>query len=109
MHVQTEEETNMAITILKTKAPALALSPISFSQQHFDLYSQQLRVYFNQLDTANGQTLEALNTLSTPSAGDTASRPITGLQVGQFYFDTTINRPIWWNGTNWINAAGTVV
>lgn len=109
MHVQTEEETNMAITILKTKAPALALSPISFSQQHFDLYSQQLRIYFNQLDTANGQTLEALNTLSTPSAGDTASRPITGLQVGQFYFDTTLGIPIWWNGTDWVDATGTVV
>jgi hypothetical protein len=105
----TEEGINMAIIILKTKAPALALSPINFSQQHFDLYSQQLRVYFNQLDTANGQTLEALNTLSTPSAGTTGARPSTGLQVGQFYFDTTINRPIWWNGTNWINAAGTVV
>ena len=109
MLVLTEEETNMADTIVKTKAPALALSPITFSQQHFDLYSQQLRVYFNQLDTANGQTLEALNTLSTPSSGITAARPSTGLQVGQFYFDTTINRPIWWDGTNWINAAGTVV
>jgi hypothetical protein len=50
----------MSITILKTKAPALALSPINFSQQHFDLYSQQLRVYFNTLDTANGQTVQAI-------------------------------------------------
>ena len=109
MHVLTEEETKMSVTILKTKAPALALSPITFSQQHFDLYSQQLRVYFNTLDTANGQTITAVNTLSTPSAGTTGARPSTGLQVGQFYFDTTINRPIWWDGTNWINAAGTVV
>ena len=109
MHALTEEGINMAITILKTKAPALAISPINFSQQHFDLLNNQFRVYFNQLDTANGQTLQAITTLSTPSAGDTASRPITGLQVGQFYFDTTINRPIWWDGTNWINAAGTVV
>jgi len=64
MRVQTEEETNMAITILKTKAPALALSPINFSQQHFDLYSQQLRVYFNTLDTANGQTVVEDNKLN---------------------------------------------
>ena len=99
----------MTTTILKTHAPALAISPIVFSQQHFDLYSQQLRIYFNQLDTANGQTLQAIMTLSTPSAGTTVERPNTNLQVGQQYFDTTINRPIWWNGTNWINAAGTVV
>ena len=65
MHVQTERETNMADTIVKTKAPALALSPIKFSQQHFDLYSQQLRVYFNTLDTANGQTIQQVNSLTT--------------------------------------------
>ena len=65
MHVQTVRETNMADTIVKTKAPALALSPITFSQQHFDLYSQQLRVYFNTLDTANGQTIQQVNSLTT--------------------------------------------
>jgi len=60
MHFLTEEETKMSVTILKTKAPALALSPITFSQQHFDLYSQQLRIYFNTLDTANGLTIQAV-------------------------------------------------
>jgi hypothetical protein len=60
-----EEGTNMADTIVKTQAPALALSPIVFSQQHFDLYSQQLRVYFNTLDTANGQTIQQVNSLTT--------------------------------------------
>ena len=99
----------MANVITASKAPALALTPTQFSQQHFDLFSAQLRLYFNTLDAANGQTIDAVNTLSTPSAGITADRPSTGLQVGQFYFDTTINRPIWWDGTNWINAAGTVV
>ena len=65
MLVQTEEETNMANNyIVKSKAPALALSPITFSQQHFDLYSQQLRVYFNTLDTANGQTIVEDNKLN---------------------------------------------
>jgi hypothetical protein len=53
------------IVIRATKAPALALSPITFSQQHFDLYSQQLRVYFNTLDTANGQTIQQVNSLTT--------------------------------------------
>ena len=97
----------MAITT--SKAPALALTPTQFSQVHFDLFNNQLRVYFNTLDAANVQTQQAITTLSTPSAGTTALRPSTGLLVGQFYFDTTINRPIWWDGTNWINAAGTVV
>ena len=64
MHVQTEEGTNMADYIIKSKAPALALSPITFSQQHFDLFNQQLRVYFNTLDTANGQTVVEDNKLN---------------------------------------------
>jgi hypothetical protein len=54
----------MADYVVKTKAPALALSPITFSQQHFDLYSQQLRIYFNTLDTANSQTITETNKLN---------------------------------------------
>ena len=54
----------MADYIVKSKAPALAISPIQFSQQHFDLFNQQLRVYFNTLDTANGQTVVEDNKLN---------------------------------------------
>ena len=97
----------MAITT--SKAPALALTPTQFSQVHFDLFNNQLRVYFNTLDAANVQTQQAVNTLSTPSAGTTALRPSTGLLVGQFYFDTSLGIPIWWNGSNWVDATGTVV
>ena len=100
----------MANSIIKsTKAPNLPIAPIGYSQTYQEIHDNVLRLYFNQIDAANGQTINAINTLSTPSAGTTGARPSTGLQVGQFYFDTTINRPIWWNGTNWINAAGTVV
>jgi len=95
--------------ILKTKAPNLPIPTIAYSQTYQESFSNAERLYFNTLDTANLQTIQAIDTLSTPSAGITASRPSTDLQVGQTYFDTTINRPIWWNGTNWINASGTVV
>lgn len=40
--------------------------------------------------------------------GSTVSRP-SGPVTGQRFFDTTLGLPIWWNGTNWINAAGTIV
>jgi hypothetical protein len=99
----------MANTITTSKAPALTLTPTQFSQVHFDLLNAQLRVYFNTLDAANVQTQQAINTLSTPSAGTTALRPSTGLLVGQFYFDTSLGIPIWWNGSNWVDATGTVV
>lgn len=59
----------MAIYIINpTKAPALALTPTQFSQQHFDLLNQQLRVYFNTLDafTANLSTDDGGSSLSFP-------------------------------------------
>jgi hypothetical protein len=31
------------------------------------------------------------------------------LQLGQQYFDTDLNLPIWYDGTDWIDAAGNVV
>jgi hypothetical protein len=47
--------------------------------------------------------------------GTTANRP-TGLSavtdIGYFYLDTTLDadgKPIWWNGTAWIDATGAVV
>ena len=41
-------------------------------------------------------------------SGITGSRPSTPV-TGQMYFDTTLNRPIWWTGSSWILADGTVV
>jgi hypothetical protein len=64
MHAQMERGTKMSNYIVKSKAPALAISPINFSQQHFDLFNQQLRIYFNTLDTANGQTITEDNKLN---------------------------------------------
>jgi hypothetical protein len=42
-------------------------------------------------------------------SGTTANRPTKRLYVGLPYFDTTLNRPIWYTGTNWIRADGVVV
>ena len=109
MQDQMVEEDNMAILINNTKAPALAIAPGLYSTQHFDLFNNQLRLYFNTIDSANGLTIQAITQLSTPSSGTTALRPSTSLLVGQQYFDTTLGIPIWWNGTNWVNASGTVV
>lgn len=38
----------------------------------------------------------------------TANRPVGPVQ-GQRFFDTTLGRPIWYDGANWILADGTVV
>ncbi len=41
-------------------------------------------------------------------AGTTASRP-TPRGAGSMWFDTTLGKPIWHDGTNWVDAAGTIV
>lgn len=33
-------------------------------------------------------------------------RPIEGLYVGFQFFDTVINRPIWWDGEKWVDSNG---
>lgn len=46
------------------------------------------------------------------SSGTTANRPTANVYVGQFYFDTTLGRPIWAQSIGpivWIKADGTIV
>jgi hypothetical protein len=44
-------------------------------------------------------------------SGATASRPTSGVQLGQMYFDTTLTKPIWYSGgtTVWYDATGASV
>jgi hypothetical protein len=93
----------MAVTPLRpSKAPNLLVAPIVYDQRYIDQLNNALRLYFNQIDNFT-------QNVTVPPSGATANRPTERLEVGQYYFDTTIGRPIWYNGTNWINAAGTVV
>lgn len=38
--------------------------------------------------------------------GNTASRPPSPT-LGQFFFDTSLGFPIWWNGSIWVKSDGT--
>lgn len=41
------------------------------------------------------------------TVGSTANRPILkNINAGFEYFDTTLNKPVWWNGTEWIDSEG---
>lgn len=41
-------------------------------------------------------------------SGTTSQRP-TNVKIGSTYFDSSLNKPIWWNGTNWVDSSGEVV
>lgn len=42
-------------------------------------------------------------------SGTSIERPINNLYVGLQFFDTTINKPIYWGGNNWVDANGQTV
>jgi hypothetical protein len=48
------------------------------------------------------------NVLLSGKNGTTTNRPSNPL-VGEMYYDTTIGKPIWWNGSAWKDSTGTTV
>jgi hypothetical protein len=90
------------MTIKKFVAPALPTAPVEYDHRRDDQLNQNLRIYFNNLDNF-------LVAISTPQNGTTANRPTQNLQLGQFYFDTTLGYPVWYDGTDWVDSSGTVV
>lgn len=41
--------------------------------------------------------------------GATGDRPTNGIAAGDYFFDTTLGTPIWYDGSNWIDATGATV
>lgn len=53
-------------------------------------------------------SLQVVNRKYVNLNGTSSTRPTSSI-VGQFYYDTTINKPIWWAGTSFKDAQGNVV
>lgn len=62
--------------------------------------------------TPDGLTIGKIRK-SVGMSGNTSSRPVNGLKfqmdIGFQYFDTTLGKPIWYNGTDWVDATGSAV
>lgn len=41
--------------------------------------------------------------------GLTAERPVDGINDADWYFDTTLGKPIWYYGSGWVDATGATV
>jgi hypothetical protein len=94
------------IVLKSTKAPNIPIGPVDYDQRYIDQLTNALRLYFTEIDNFT-------QAIAVPLSGTTANRPVQNtnipLSIGQTYFDTTLNRPIFWTGTQWIKADGTVV
>lgn len=42
------------------------------------------------------------------NVGDTSQRP-SDVDNGFQFFDVTLRKPIWWNGSSWVDASGSTV
>jgi len=65
--------------------------------------------------SASNTALNSHETASNPhngsaprQGGTTANRPSSPANY-EPYFDTDLNKPIWYNGTDWVDATGTIV
>lgn len=87
------------MTIKATKTPNLPLAPTQYLPAYQDQLLNILRLYFTEIDNYT-------QNLIIPPAGTTADRPVLRVLVGQTYFDTTLGYPVWWNGTDWVDATG---
>ena len=91
----------MSVILRPSKAPNLLIAPVDYDQRYQDQLNNALRLYFNQVDNFTGF-------LGQTISGTAAQRPAVNLYIGQMYFDTTVGIPIWWNGTDWVDATGTI-
>jgi len=89
-------------TIIPTKAPNLPVAGMTYDQSFENQILNALRLYFVQIDNFTRAS-------STVRYGTTSNRPAVDLVIGQQYFDTTLDIPIWYNGTKWVNASGAAV
>jgi len=95
---------------IPTKAPNLPIAPVDYTQQYQDQVLNALRLYFAQIDNFTQST-------NTPAFGATSQRPESNaatnsiIPTGYQFFDTTLNYPVFWNGSSWnpaLPTSGTV-
>jgi hypothetical protein len=74
----------------------------------FEIYKDG-RVIAPELDVALISSNKSLITKEyVENNGNSSNRP-SSPSVAQPFFDTDIGKPIWWNGTDWVDAVGNIV
>ncbi len=61
-----------------------------------------------KLTDTPSDSLQVVNRRYVTLNGPSASRP-TGSVLGQYYFDTSLGKPVWWRGDAFVDGNGNVV
>ena len=79
---------------------------IKSGTRNFIVNSSNLSMYdssFNEILRCNINIAEYF--INKKNIGVTIQRP-TDISIGNQYFDTTLKKPIWWTGTEWVDSEG---
>lgn len=87
--------TDVQVGIVEQNSKDYTDAQVGIAEQNSRDYTDNLKTYIE----ANYQPV-----ISFPTAG----RPLD-VPVGFMGFDTDLGLPIWWNGTDWIDASGNIV
>ena len=108
-HIYVEYSESKAIT--RNKVPALLRRKglwITYNignENITEYYKGDNKDINNYVDWTHDENWQIINKLST--FGNIAERPKLNSEIkGYQYFDTTLNKPIWWTGTKWVDATG---
>ena len=86
----------MKLSIPETYKADVINTPADFSME----------IYFKPGNSLNVMSNMTYETIPVIHSGPTENRPTEHLVIGQQYFDTTLDMPVFWNGTKWVvNAA----
>lgn len=116
-YIDNVQKTHISNTLIfdKQDYQAHITFPSSFSNLHYHLYFNdkglpKIQPTSNTTDLQNNAGYTLLYNASGTSTNRPTSRLTNDFQtIGFQYFDTTLNKPIWWNGTAWVDATGTNV
>lgn len=94
-------ETDPTAKTMKLRIPEVYKADVINTPADFNM-----EIYFKPGNSLNIMSNMTYETIPVIHSGPTENRPTEHLVVGQQYFDTTLDMPVFWNGTKWVvNAA----
>jgi hypothetical protein len=81
-----------------------SISNNDLSKQVADLVKANMFTARKLCDTPT-DALSVVNMKFVTLNGQTASRPKTSI-LGQFFFDTSLNKPVWLGNSGWVDGVG---
>ena len=79
--------------------------------KRYDFYIDEGMIVASQLipEDVEIKILYILGSNQDKEIGDKNNLNLSNLLVGQYLYDTTLNKPIWWTGSKWVDATGVEV